>query len=611
MKKKIFLLLSFFFLFNFFSPVFASSEFETGYNVTYVVLPSGRIEVTQEISLTNKLSNIYATQYSLIIKGGQIENIQANDQEGPLKTEIKKVGQETIINLTFNQQVVGTGKTLNFTLRYDALDLARKNGQIWEINIPRLGEKEEIDNYTLFLKVPKSFGKPTFIKPPPVESNYDENYNVFRFAKNQLTLAGINAVFGEFQIFDFNLSYFLENPNSFLGEIEIALPPDTAFQKVSYQKIEPSPVNIRVDNDGNWLAKYVLNPKEKMIVKAQGKAKIFGQPQEFFPTPNKESLKNNLLPKKYWESDNPLIIQKAKELKTPQAIYNFVVKTLSYDFNKVEENPKRLGALQALSYPQNAICMEFTDLFIALARAAGIPAREINGYAYTTNEKLTPLSLNTDVLHAWPEYYDEEKKAWIPVDPTWEKTTGGIDYFRKIDLNHFAFVIHGENSEFPLPVGSYKNSEIQEKNIQVTFGEYEEEKPAELKVEFDLPEKIYWGIKNKGQIVIKNLGSDAVYNLNVNLNPSGLELTSSKKIPFILEIFPPFANEKIEVEVKPKFRDSLNPKLEVYLNNQQFTYHFKNKLFPEKIILVVLLGFLVAIGILFLTKTKFYVRKRQ
>ena len=91
MKKKNLLSLSLiiFFLFKFVSITFASSEFETGYNVTYVVSPSGRIEVTQEISLTNKLSNIYATQYSLIIKGGQIENIQANDQEGPLKTEIK------------------------------------------------------------------------------------------------------------------------------------------------------------------------------------------------------------------------------------------------------------------------------------------------------------------------------------------------------------------------------------------------------------------------------------------------------------------------------------------------------------------------------------------
>ena len=611
MKKKLFFLSTIFFLFKLVTPTFASLEFTTNYNVIYEVFTSGKTGVNQEIFLTNNLSNVYATQYSLIIKGIEVENIRANDEEGPLKTEIKKANQETIINLTFNQQVLGAGKTLKFTLKYDALDLARKNGQIWEINIPKLGEKEEVDNYTLFLKVPKSFGKPTFIKPPPVESNYDENYRIFRFTKNQIIQAGVNAVFGEFQIFDFNLSYFLENPNSFLGEIEIAFPPDTAFQKISYQQIDPLPANVRVDNDGNWLAKYVLNPKEKIIVRIQGKVKVFGQPQEFFPPPSKESLKNNLLPKKYWEADSPLIIQKAQDLKTPQAIYNFVIKNLNYDFNKVKENPKRLGALQALTYPQNAICTEFTDLFIALCRAAGIPAREINGFAYTTNEKLTPLSLKTDVLHAWPEYYDEEKKAWIPVDPTWEKTTGGIDYFRKTDLNHFAFVIHGEDSEFPLPVGSYKNSEIQEKNIQVTFGKYEEEKPSELKVEFNLPEKIYWGIKNEGEIIIKNLGPGAVYKLNARINSGGIELFSSKEFPFTLEIFPPFAQEKIELEIKPKFKNSLSPNLEVYLNNQRFAHSFKNGPFPEKVVLLFLGGILMLAGLIFLTKTKFYVRKRQ
>jgi len=610
-KKKIFFLSAVFFLFYFSPPIFASSEFETLYNVTYEASSSGRVVVTQEISLTNKLSNVYATQYSLIIKGGQIENIRANDEEGPLKTEIKKTGQETAINLTFNQQVVGTGKTLNFNLTYDALDLARKNGQIWEISIPKLGEKEKIDNYTLFLKVPKSFGKPTFIKPPPIESNQDENYNIFRFAKNQVILAGVNAIFGEFQIFNFNLSYYLENPNSFLGEIEIAFPPDTAFQKISYQEIDPLPANVRVDNDGNWLAKYILNPKEKIIVKARGRVKIFGQPQEFFPPPTQESIKNNLLPRKYWEADNPLIIQKAQELKTPQEIYNFVVKTLNYDFNKVEKKPKRLGALQALIYPQNAICMEFTDLFIALCRAAGIPAREINGFAYTTNEKLTPLSLNTDVLHAWPEYYDEKKRVWVPVDPTWEKTTGGIDYFKKTDLSHFTFVIHGESSEFPLPVGSYKNSEIQEKNIEVVFGQYEEENPPKLEVEFNLPKKVYWGIKNKGEVIIKNFGPGAVYKLNARAKSNGIVLTSSKEFPFTLEIFPPFASKKIELEIKPQLKDSLNPSLEIYLNDQRFVHSFKNGFFLEKEILLFLGGILAVIGIILLTKTKFYVRKRR
>jgi len=70
--------------------------------------------------------------------------------------------------------------------------------------------------------------------------------------------------------------------------------------------------------------------------------------------------------------------------------------------------------------------MEFTDLFIALSRAAGIPAREINGFAYTDDIRLRPLDLVTDMLHAWPEYYDEEKESGHLLTPLGKKQLRGL-----------------------------------------------------------------------------------------------------------------------------------------------------------------------------------------
>src|SRR6185369_7078379 len=103
-------------------------------------------------------------------------------------------------------------------------------------------------------------------------------------------------------------------------------------------------------------------------------------------------------------------------------------------------------------------------------RAAGIPAREINGYAYTENPQLQPLSLVADVLHSWPEYYDRDKGVWIPIDPTWGSTTGGVDFFNKLDLRHFTFVIHGKDSNKPYAPGSYKLGPNPQKDIFVSFG---------------------------------------------------------------------------------------------------------------------------------------------
>lgn len=608
-----FLGIFFLFLFIFSSSVSATEEFETNYNVNYQVLTSGKARVTQEISLTNKFSHIYATQYSFILKGEAPENIEAFDEEGPLKTEIKEREKgETVIILTFNKQVVGKGKTLKFNLNFVAPRVAEKKGKIWEINLPRLGEEEKIDNYILTLIVPKEFGKPSYIKPSPEEQKEEENYYFFRFGKNQLGISGVSAAFGELQVFDFTLFYHLENPNSSLGETEIALPPDTAFQRVSYQKIEPKPLVVRVDNDGNWLAKYLLKPKEKITITAKGKVKIFNQPQENFPPPTKENLQNNLLPKKFWEADNPQILEKARLLKTPQAIYNFVVKNLNYDSQRAKQESERMGALKALSFPEKAICMEFTDLFVALCRAAGIPAREINGFAYTTDEKLMPTGLTVDVLHSWPEYYHQEKRVWLPVDPTWGKTTGGIDYFSKFDLNHFAFVIHGEDSQTPYPAGSYKTDGENLKNVYVAFGEYEEEKPADIGVNFQIPSQIYWGIKTPGKITVFNNGQTAVYPLTLKIEGSErIALTILSPFTPNLGIFPPFANKEIALEIKTKdFLKFSNERITVYLNEKEFIHHLKINFLPEKLVFPSLSGVFLFLLIFFLTKRKLCVKKK-
>src|SRR4030042_5553403 len=104
----------------------ASADFETSQDVRYQVLPTGNVHVTQEVSLTNKLSKVYAKYYSLTLQAADIENVIANDSRGPMTVDIQKNEDQTLITLAFNEMVVGKGKTLNFSLAYDILDLAQK-----------------------------------------------------------------------------------------------------------------------------------------------------------------------------------------------------------------------------------------------------------------------------------------------------------------------------------------------------------------------------------------------------------------------------------------------------------------------------------------------------
>lgn len=583
--------------------ILAEGEFEVNYDVYYTLSPNQKVEVIQNISLTNKFSNLYATQYSLILEGLKIENVKAKDEFGDLKPAISSDGNKINISVNFNQAVVGKGKTLNFTISYQALNILEKRGEVWEVNIPRLAKENLMDNYNLYLKVPESFGQPAYIKPQPLEKKIEEGFVVYRFGKEQIIDSFISAAFGDFQVFDFSLKYYLKNKFNQDWLTEIPLPPDTAYQQVFIFSIEPLPKNVYLDNDGNWLAQYLIKEKQELEVNLKGRAKIFSQPKENFPKPSKQNLENNLLPQKYWEADAPLIRQKAEELKNPKAIYDFVVNALSYNQERIDEKTERKGAIWALNNPSQAICTEFTDLFIALARAAGIPAREINGYAYSKEEKIQEISAKRDVLHSWPEYWDEKKQIWIPIDPTWAKTSGGGDYFSKTDLNHLTLVIHGESSEFPYPPGSYKKEiDSLEKYIEIKIGEYSPVSQSKIDVEFIFPSKIYPLVKSKGRIVVKNLGPGAVYNLEVKNQKTNLNLNSFEEK---IEVLPPFGNKEFEVEIKPNFFLKNKEEIVIWLNGQKFSKVLK----INYLVFYLPIGGIFLILLVFLTKKFLYDKK--
>lgn len=68
-------------------------------------------------------------------------------------------------------------------------------------------------------------------------------------------------------------------------------------------------------------------------------------------------------------------------------------------------------------------CSEHSALFVTLARAAGIPAREVSGLAYA-GDKDPKFG-----LHGWAEVVIDGK--WVPVDPTWNQV--------EVDATHVVF----------------------------------------------------------------------------------------------------------------------------------------------------------------------------
>lgn len=545
MLKRLIVAISLFFL-SFLWPkiALAQTEFLTDYIVNYTVNSNGQTHAELNISLVNTLSNIYAKEFTLSIGSTQLSDIRVANSSGNLNPSIVQGNKTTNITISFPEKVLGKDKTQNFTIEFNSADFSHRLGNVWEISIPRLSKNDNLRSYQLILAVPRAFGPPSTITPSPVSIVNSGSNTVYRFNQEEILAKGISATFGSAQFFDFQLQYHLQNSNFFPIKTEIALPPDTAWQTIIYQTLKPRPESINVDEDGNWLAAYLLNSKENLTVTATGSAEIFLQPQNQF-LGIKNSIVDYLSKQKYWETDNPKIIKLADQLKTPKNIYQFLVDNLIYDYGRITEGTTRFGAANALDNPNSAICMEFTDLFVALSRSAGIPSRAVNGYAYTSNPDLRPLSLKRDLLHAWPEYFDPEKDLWIPVDPTWGNTTGGVDFFNHTDLNHFTFVILGKDSQYPVPAGAYKTDGQQTQDIQVEFGLPQIHRP-QTTIEFKLPATAIAGMPLKGELVINNIGNVSLYNQTVNLTGKNVKFShDSWKIPVLL----PFTSQTFYFEL--------------------------------------------------------------
>ena len=96
------------------------------------------------------------------------------------------------------------------------------------------------------------------------------------------------------------------------------------------------------------------------------------------------------------------------------AVYNMLEKSVTFSVP---------SAVQVLETRQGD-CNEHTVLFVALARALGLPARTAVGLVYLNGSFF---------YHAWPEVWLDEE--WVAVDPTFDQAPA--------DAAHIRFVIGG------------------------------------------------------------------------------------------------------------------------------------------------------------------------
>ena len=109
-----------------------------------------------------------------------------------------------------------------------------------------------------------------------------------------------------------------------------------------------------------------------------------------------------------------------------KAIYNFIIKNIAYE---------NVVGVSGMHSPEETLklkkgnCVSIARLFIALARASGIPARQVTGLIFLPeSSKTNYVGPINKAAHVWVEIY-LPVYGWLPVDPT----------FRNPKENYYCF----------------------------------------------------------------------------------------------------------------------------------------------------------------------------
>ena len=509
---------------------------------TYTISEDPAVTVERKITLTNTQPNRYVEKYLLsFVNSQQTQDITVLEDGNVIPFQLTRDQNRLRMEIPITKPAIGIDAKKVLAIRYKQGGTLSEFGKYRELIITPSSSafQNDVDSYSITVYSPP--GSPLSIgKPRPktiVPGRYEWN------AKELTTNANILVGFGESAPYNVELHYELPNNYPYPAKATIPLPPDGAFQRSYISSLDPRPNAVTLDADDNVLATYVVPARKTIDVTYRGTIVLYptvqNDIQQYQRSKYTEPLRQEYLhPEKYWSLGNG-----APSFSNTKEIYDYVVKTLSYDDNRLNGELRRMGASWALANPTKAVCMEYTDTFIALARSAGIPAREAVGYGAERNNYLQPVSFLGDVLHAWPEYYDTAREMWHPIDPTWG-STAGLDYFSSLDMNHLTFVYHGKDTDYPLPPGVYKsNTGTKDVYVKATT-----QLPQQTgMISATLPEKIVFatGEKNEVPITIRSDSNTVRYAVPLSLVDGSGTALATTTIPAL----PPLSETVVKLPV--------------------------------------------------------------
>jgi hypothetical protein len=480
MKKLRLLLFSIFFALGFLLPATAfAKDVELKIEKEYYVDTPEYIRVVEKHTISNNsLNNLIdrnnTDKFQITHLKSKASTISQSVASAKISVDGREVeytveysGESAILSVKFPRNI-GRGDSMTFVLEYNNYGLIEQTGALVDIYASGLAksalEENEVQDllFSTSIRIKKNtFADLNFVLPEATASGEDGDYLVYNFDKEALSGRSIWIQLGKVQYYKFKITQEVNSNQElnlpFNNEYRLILPRvienAEIYQKVYYENILPLPRGIEKDADGNIFAYFELPANQSGEIIVEGYVEV-GLTDTKVNKNNSGSLSDYdqsmiekwLQPAKYWEVDASEIQSKAQELKGSNSnvfeliddTYNFVVDRIDYSQVKKFGINERLGALATLNNGAG-VCMEYSDLFLTLMRAQGIPAQAVFGFGYD------PLiDADKQEPHQWVQVYIPSLSKWLDIDVTWgengEAAVGGY-------LNHFYTHIASENPE--------------------------------------------------------------------------------------------------------------------------------------------------------------------
>ncbi|MFW5702761.1 MAG: transglutaminase-like domain-containing protein [Candidatus Dojkabacteria bacterium] len=346
-------------------------------------------------------------------------------------------------------------------IRYVHPELGERVGGLLDAYIPAFSEDFEFEQgntkytYRTRLRIPSSAGTENIVSVEP-NSNFSEgNFDVYVFDQNKLLGKFVWVQRGDSQVYKFSLVQPLlptaERASGDINRYKIIIPRDMVEERIEQRiyltEISPEPIGINVDADGNLIGVFQVDANEETDVRIEGYALLQNRGAERRLSEVAGSLEAldevdgssadvYLSESEFWEVGNSAIQEAALEkggettdvYELASNIYEQVVAEIDYSEVKRFGINESQGALRTLEGGA-AVCMEYSDLYLSLLRARGVPTRAAFGYGYDSR-----LAGNAQEPHQWVQVYLPGTNSWITVDVTWGETGANVIGG---DLNHF------------------------------------------------------------------------------------------------------------------------------------------------------------------------------